>query len=141
MNHNKPLAVIVDVDGTLARRNGREVFDWTLIESDIPNRPLILLLGILRTQGIEVLIVSGREERLISQTQAWLTKNGIETEYLFFRSDKDFRMDSVIKREIFERHIRERFSVVAVFDDRNQTVKMWREELNLLCLQVEDGNF
>jgi hypothetical protein len=52
----------------------------------------------------------------------------------------DSRRDSVVKREIFEREVRDRYHVVGVFDDRMQVVKMWRE-LGLTVFQVAEGDF
>ena len=33
------------------------------------------------------------------------------------------------------------YDVAGVLDDRDQVVKMWRNELGLTCLQVAEGNF
>jgi hypothetical protein len=46
----------------------------------------------------------------------------------------------VVKLEIFDREIRERYYVVGVFDDRNKVVSMWRS-LGLTVYQVADGDF
>lgn len=48
--------------------------------------------------------------------------------------------DSIIKRELFEAHVRDTYAVRFVLDDRNQVVRMWRS-LGLTCLQVADGAF
>lgn len=50
------------------------------------------------------------------------------------------RKDVVIKRELFDRYIRDNYQVLFVLDDRNQVVDMWRE-LGLKCLQVAPGDF
>jgi hypothetical protein len=52
----------------------------------------------------------------------------------------DMRKDSVVKAEIFDREIRGRYHVVAVFDDRDQVVKTWRS-LGLTVFQVAEGSF
>jgi hypothetical protein len=57
------------------------------------------------------------------------------------RGHRDQRKDSIIKRELFDGHVRGRFYVEAVIDDRNQVVDMWRRELGLTCLQVDYGDF
>ena len=46
----------------------------------------------------------------------------------------------MVKREIFDREIRDRYRVVGVFDDRKQVVRMWRA-LGLTVFQVAEGNF
>jgi hypothetical protein len=69
-----------------------------------------------------------------------LEKHGIKAMALFMRKSGDYRKDSVVKKEIYERHIKEDFNVEFVLDDRDQVVKMWREQ-GLVCLQVAEGNF
>lgn len=65
----------------------------------------------------------------------------IPYEALYIRKAKDFRKDAIIKRELYEAHIKGRYDVLMVLDDRDQVVKMWRQELGLPCLQVDYGNF
>jgi hypothetical protein len=56
------------------------------------------------------------------------------------RETGDRRKDSIIKKEIFDRHIRDVYNIEFVLDDRNQVVELWRS-LGLTCLQVADGDF
>ena len=56
------------------------------------------------------------------------------------RADGDFRKDSEVKTEIYQRNIEQRWDVEFVLDDRNQTVRAWRT-LGLKCLQVSEGDF
>ena len=56
------------------------------------------------------------------------------------RPEGDTRKDAILKREIYEREIRNRYNVAYVLDDRDQTVRVWRD-LGLTCLQVADGDF
>lgn len=55
------------------------------------------------------------------------------------RKEDDNRKDSQVKYEILLDLAKEK-NILAVFDDRNQVVKMWREA-GLRCFQVADGNF
>lgn len=57
------------------------------------------------------------------------------------RPKGDMRKDSIIKKELFEAHIKDKYYIEAVFDDRNQIVDTWRKEIGLTCLQVNYGNF
>lgn len=52
----------------------------------------------------------------------------------------DHRRDAIVKRELFDLHIRHQYRVTHVLDDRTQVVQMWRA-LGLTCLQVADGDF
>jgi len=56
------------------------------------------------------------------------------------RSQGDTRPDEIVKREIYEEHIKPLYNVDFVLDDRNKVVKMWRS-LGLKVLQVAEGNF
>ena len=50
------------------------------------------------------------------------------------------RKDAAVKLEIFDREIRNRWNVVAVFDDRQQVVDAWRS-IGLAVFQVAPGDF
>jgi hypothetical protein len=56
------------------------------------------------------------------------------------REAGDSRKDSIVKQELYERHIKPSYDVFVVLDDRNQVVDMWRS-LGLVCLQVAPGDF
>jgi len=59
---------------------------------------------------------------------------------LLMRPYGDSRQDSVVKQEIYRKQIAPYFDVAWVYDDRDQVVKMWRDE-GLTCMQVAPGNF
>jgi hypothetical protein len=56
------------------------------------------------------------------------------------RAESDFRKDSIVKKELFDNHIKNKYFIEYVLDDRNQVVDMWRD-MGLKCLQVQEGNF
>ena len=56
------------------------------------------------------------------------------------RAAKDTRGDDVVKAELFDAHIRRRFHVRVVLDDRDRVVALWRR-LGLPCWQVDYGDF
>ncbi len=69
----------------------------------------------------------------------WTHKN--EKVILNMREAGDMRKDSIVKKELFDQHIRGKYNVRMVIDDRDQVVDMWRNELGLTCLQVAEGDF
>ncbi len=76
-----------------------------------------------------------------AETEAWLALHvGVPYEALFMRQLGDSRRDAVVKGEIFETEIRDRWRIVGVFDDRQHVVRMWRE-LGLTVFQVAEGDF
>jgi hypothetical protein len=85
--------------------------------------------------------VTGRYDTYRKQTEEWLKKYAINYEKLIMRKAGDKRKDSIIKKELYEKNIKDHYDVVFVLEDRDQVVKMWREELGLTCLQVAYGNF
>ena len=56
------------------------------------------------------------------------------------RKTGDNRKDCVVKREIFDAEIKDKYYIKFILDDRNQVVDMWRK-MGLTCLQVADGDF
>lgn len=56
------------------------------------------------------------------------------------RPENDYRKDTIIKREIYEKEILNKFNVLFVLDDRDCVVEQWRD-MGLTCLQVAEGDF
>lgn len=135
-------AVIFDIDGTLALMNGRSPFDWSRVGEDLPNEPVVRMFQkFVDDPGVSVYVVSGRDGSCRTETLNWMETYGIlGFNWLYMRPENDGRKDSIIKEEIYREKFEGKYNVIAVFDDRNQTVEKWRE-LGLLCLQVAPGNF
>jgi hypothetical protein len=133
---------ICDIDGTLALRGDRGPFDWKRVGEDKPNEPVIEVVRALRRAGHGIVFVSGRMESCRDATAAWLDQHlfPVLGMLLMMRPDDDYRPDDVLKREIWETKIRDRFDVAGVIDDRAKVVAMWRS-LGLTCLAVAEGNF
>lgn len=139
-NINLNDAIIVDIDGTVALMNGRNGYDYKAAASDLPNKPIVDLVN---SVDCEVIFLSGREGTEESRKVAteWLN-NYIKKPYrLYMREAKDYRSDELIKKEIYNNLIKDNYNVRFILDDRDRVVKMWRDELNLCCLQVYYGNF
>jgi hypothetical protein len=134
---NKLTVVICDVDGTLAIRQNRGIYDFDNCDSDAINTVVQELLAYnLRP----VIITTGREFKYYGKTLAWLKSHSIHPIALLMRPDGDTRKDSIVKKELYETYIKDKYNVQFVFDDRNDVVDMWREQ-GLTCLQVADGDF
>jgi predicted kinase len=143
-----PIAWIFDVDGTLAKMDGRGPFEWHRVGEDAVNEPVAEVAAALFDWGRvselndeeRVIVVSGRDGSCREMTGQWLYDHGITYHELFMREAGDMRKDAVVKAEIFWRDIAPRFNVRGVFDDRDQVVAMWRR-LGLVCFQVAPGDF
>lgn len=138
----KPHAIMCDIDGTLAWMQGRNPYDQTKVLSDKCDEELANLISRIRSAGVMVIIMSGREgtEQCRRDTEEWMRNNCIGYDALFMRKAGDYRADEVVKRELFDEFVRDNYNVMCVFDDRNKVVNMWRE-VGLLCCQVADGDF
>lgn len=121
-----PNAVIVDLDGTLALFGNENPYDRAF-ENDIHNIPVIEVLRGLHGRGFEILITSGRSDKYRTVTETWL-KDYVDYSLLLMRDAKDVRHDHTVKKEMYENHIKGKYNILAVFDDRPQVVRFWRSQ-------------
>ena len=141
-------AIIVDVDGTIADHYTaygvqiREHHDYGQVINDRPIWTIINLVKMLHDQGFDILITTGRMDRpgVRQDTEAWLKQYNVPFEKLIMRKDKDFSRDDEAKEKLYEEHIKDKYEIEFVLDDRARVVKMWRK-LGLRVLQVAKGEF
>lgn len=132
-----PMAIICDLDGTLAKMKDRGPFEWSKVGQDDLNDPVYDAVCSM-AEDAQLLIVSGRDGSCESQTRDWLLRQGIDPAHLFMRPAGNMEKDSVIKRRIYDEHIRGKYNVLAVFDDRPQVVRLWRS-LGLFVFDCGNG--
>ena len=130
-------AIIVDIDGTLAKMKDRSPFDWSKVKEDSCNETI---KKIVNNYSETVIIVSGRDGICKEDTIEWLKTNDIKFNHILMRDVGNNEKDSIIKRRLFDENIRGKYFIEYVLDDRNQVVEMWRN-MGLTCLQVNEGNF
>lgn len=138
--HTLPTAFMFDIDGTLALMGKRSPYDWDKVDLDELNEDVADTLACLSMAGHKIIIMSGRDSVCRDKTEAWLKKHNIRYDALYMRPEGDMRKDSIIKRELYNNHVKGFYNVLGVFDDRNQVVELWRS-LGLTCFQVAEGNF
>ena len=153
---------IFDLDGTLAliehRRHMLDAPDrekwrrfYAACDRDQPNEPVIRVMECLRLFA-DVWIFSGRSDEVRDKTVAWLCKHTTfmasdfdsafgTQDVLTMRAEGDYTADDVLKRQWLDAMlVDDRRRLVAVFDDRDRVVKMWREA-GVPCFQVAPGEF
>ena len=137
-----PCCYLFDIDGTLAKMNGRSPYDYTKIDTDIENVPVTDLFRKLVFNDT-VFIFSGREDSCKEETIKWLEEYvGDIYRELYMRKTGDKRKDSIVKKEMYETHIKGKYNVLGVFDDRLQVCRMWYElGLPLFRVGNPDSNF
>ena len=134
-----PEAIIVDIDGTLAHMDGRSPYDWERVGEDLLDENLGRIIHVL-SERFRIIVMSGRSEDCREITQGWLRDNHVKYDYLFMRPSRDNRPDTIIKYELFDEHVRGRFNITCVYDDRDSVCALWRR-MGLSCYQVAPGNF
>jgi len=151
--------VIFDLDGTLAnieerrklstKDNGKmdwdKFFDPENIKLDKPNPAVIKMAQVLAESGHMIAILSGRSKGTQLTTKSWLNRNNVPYHIIKMRpTSKEwmYMPDDELKQhwldDLFPGDIRDR--IVAVFDDRQKVVDMWRKN-GLTCMQVAPGDF
>lgn len=135
-----PPAIVIDIDGTVALKGARDPFDESLVHQDRPNAAVITVVRHLVDQGFHPVFLSGRSDGCFAATAKWLNKHVVKHFDLYMRKAGDYRKDCHMKMELFDKHVRDQYNVLCVFDDRNQVVDMWRD-LGLTCMQVAEGDF
>lgn len=145
----KPDAIICDLDGTLCDAINRRQyvegkdknFDkfYAEAKNDKPNKWCKFILESI-PRSVSIIIVTGRPEKWMTEAGEWMDRFNIRFNEFYARKDGDFRQDFIIKQEIYETHIKDKYNVLFCLDDRKQVTDMWRRN-GLICLQCDDGNF
>lgn len=141
-NVDLPAAILCDIDGTVALHSTRSPYDTSRYHEDEPNEPVVDAVRALQHQGYQIVFCSGRDEGFRDVTEQWI-KTHVVSEYaaLHMRPAGDKRRDDIVKIELFDRHIRDTWCVMAAIDDRDRVVRAYRDVLRLQVWQVADGNF
>lgn len=147
----KPKAYIFDIDGTLADCSHRlhhitgskKDYDafYAACKDDESITDVCMIAW--KLDSYHIIYLTGRPEKYRDMTTEWLVKNDLDFHcypHLVMRANGDHRPDYVIKQEIYEREIKDKYDVIGVFEDRQQCVDMWRK-LGLTCFQVANGNY
>ncbi len=141
--------IICDIDGTIADCRHRQHFvsgekkDWDSFFKEMTHDKVIQttkdkVVKMLNDGSAQLIFVSARPEVWREETEKWLfdmlSGTGYENDFLLLmRENGDRRDDTQVKREIYERYLRN-LDIIKVFDDRPKVIRMWKG----LDLDVED---
>lgn len=152
----KPL-YIFDLDGTLALIEHRyylldDINDperwknfFAACDKDEPYSAVIQVLETLRKEA-DVLIFTGRSDEVRDKTVSWLVKHTSFTKaeldkILTMRPAGDYSPNKMLKKEWLNAlSVDDRHRLVAIFDDEDSVVAMWREN-GIPCFQVKVDDF
>lgn len=129
--------IICDIDWTLAKMAGRSPYDYTKVLTDVVNEPVKLAYNLYQGKKI---IFSWRDDICLEDTKKWLEINWITYDEIHLRKNGDIRNDWIVKQEMYEEFVKDKYFVDFVLDDRDRVVDTWRS-LWLTCFQVDYGNF
>lgn len=160
MNARTPLYVF-DLDDTLAitthrqhllesKAPNRHAIYAAQCHKDRPNHAVVQTFNMLRDSGAEIRILSGRADSARIRTIDWLVEHtnltheaiaAMDESWLTLRPDGDRVPDDRFKhRWLAQLSMSDRRRLVAVFEDRDRVVKMWRDA-GVTCFQVAPGDF
>lgn len=138
-DENLPKIAIFDLDGSMCNISHRNPYDATTCDQDLPNNHVVDLCKMIHSQGIKIMFFSGREERFKDKTRTWLNTYFNQDYELHMRSSGDYRKDSIVKLEMYEQWVKNKFNIIAVVDDRLQVCQLWYR-LGLPIFRVGNPN-
>ena len=136
----KPKCIVIDMDSTMCfNTTKRPWFGDGAAEGMINDVPNIGMCDMIRKlqEDFVIVVATGRDTTQEAVTKEWLAKQGINADEFYFRTNKDYRKGVVVKKEQIEA-ILEKYDIVAIFDDCEPIVNMYRE-MGLTVLQPNKG--
>jgi len=145
---------IFDIDGTLADCTHRlhhiigDKKDWDAFDAegqkDAPIGTIIEICNALYDKGWDIMLLTGRNERVRVCTEKWLATYGVQYDRLLMRGLGDRREDTIVKKELLDAFLLEEDlgpkQIESIFEDRQRLVDMFRAEGYHVC-QVAKGDF
>ncbi len=133
-----PRCVVFDNDGTISLLNGRNPYDASTCDKDLPHTHVIECMKLYYMAGYKIFFVSGRDEKDREPTEKFYKKHFPEVQYeLYMRPAGNSEKDVIIKERIFNEHIKDKYYISGWFDDRLQIVK-WLYSSGLPVFRVND---
>jgi len=133
-------AIIVDIDGTLAHIGGdnpRNPYDASRAMEDSLDDAVSNIVAMAYNNDYKIIILTGRDSKNLQITKDWLDENGVNYDFIWSRDEGDVRKDTIVKQELYAKHIEGKFNIKYVIDDRPSVCRMWRS-IGLKVLQVGD---
>ena len=136
------MAIIVDIDGTLADNRHRLPLirklpqDWSGFYDALGEDKLIkpiadIVKDLCRSNHI--VLLTGRPENYRRPTEQWLGVNFIPFNALYMRAVNDLRPDYIVKSEMLERIKADGYNPTLAIDDRPEVAHMFLQR-GLICL-------
>lgn len=144
-NDSLPTTIIVDIDGVVAfNTSGRPFFGPECnanLHKDVYDRQMGSIIKYVGNEGCDVItFLTGRNESAREETGKWINTylGPVVPCRLIMRPEGDRSPGPECKKRLYEENVKGKYNVIAVFEDQDKNVKMWRD-LGLLCLQTNNG--
>ena len=149
MARRKPLAIILDLDGTLCncehrvhfmreRPKRRDEFHSACVFDSVI-APTKALVDMAEEKGIKVILLSARPLRFKPQTESWLEQNKIHYDQLILSGHPELS-DPEFKLKMYRELIEPFYEILFAVDDRGTVVSMWRENA-ITCFDIAGNHF
>ena len=145
--------ILCDIDGTLATIGDRakilekdklteKEYDEFNAQSESSSciEDIANIIRNLKDAETKIYLITAREKKWKKITQSWLKLNEIPYDNLLMRNDGDKNSDADVKLKIVKEYVNPK-RVWFVLEDRDDVVRMYREDLGLTCLQVNKGDY
>lgn len=132
--------IIVDIDNTIATLGNRHHYSWSLVELD---NPIEFSINLIVNSGYGLIFITGRAEGYKNDptcgreaTQRWLNKHVGDYELLLMRDPFDFRKSTLLKRDLYETHVKDKYKIAFAIDDDTSVCEMYNS-LNIPTLNIK----
>lgn len=138
-----PECYIFDIDGTVADRGTRSPYDYTKVMDDTVKEDIQTIYKSLRkgSSNTRFIFITGRPESCRTDTEKWLYYYGFENDGLIMRPDDNRENNAIFKMNVFKKFIKEVYKVIAVFEDSDRAVEMYRKICKITAIQVDEGKY
>lgn len=124
---------IFDLDGTLcwinhaSEETSRGWYDYEKVKYDLIDIPVFEVMRALKNSGFKIVFLTGRYDVCRKETTDWIKDNlNIDNPILYMKPNNT-ESDVVFKKRIYKQEISKKWNILAVFEDRQKVVDMWRE--------------
>lgn len=119
--------ILCDSDGCINNVVNRSPYDGSNLHNDTPNEIVVDYLQMMHERGFKIIIMSGLEDKYQENRENWYKAHGVPYDELYMRKAGDSRKDCIIKKELFDEHIRGKYFCFTVIEDREQMREMYTE--------------
>lgn len=140
---------IFDLEGTLTdnhkRVNLAQIGDWEryaeLLDQDAMRDEVVIIYRSLQALGFHCAISTGLSAKYLGKAVLWLkNKAGITPDQLLMRPEGNLSPSPVLKLGHLNL-LRKQYTVVAVFEDRDKNIEMYKREGVSCLMPVQRHNY